>query len=79
MISLIFFESSEDELGPVDEFKNSNKRFKKFEETLIPKSENHNTFPDATFHVLRFNITQRAISVRMIFWMTLKISSIKLT
>ena len=31
-----FSESSEDELAPVDEFKDSNKRLEKFEGTLIP-------------------------------------------
>ena len=35
--------SLEEELGEVDEFKNSDKRLEKFESTLFPKSEkNHN-------------------------------------
>ena len=55
-----FCESSEDELGPVDEFKDSNKRLEKFEETLIPKSENHNTFPDVIFYGVRFNVTEKS-------------------
>ena len=55
-----FCEPSEDELGPVDEFKDSNKRLEKFEETLIPKSENHNTFPDVIFYGVRFNVTEKS-------------------
>ena len=55
-----FCESSEDESGPVDEFKGSNKRLEKFEETFITKSENHNTFPDAIFYGVRFNTTEKS-------------------
>ena len=55
-----FCESSEDELGPADEFKDSNKRLEKFEEIFIPKSENHNTFPNAMFYGVRFNTTEKS-------------------
>ena len=40
--------------------KDSNKRLEKFEETLIPKSENHNTFPDVIFYGVRFNVTEKS-------------------
>ena len=55
-----FCESSEDELGPVDEFKDSNKRLEELEEILIPKYENHNTFPDTIFYGVRFDVTKKS-------------------
>ena len=53
-----FCEYSEDELGKVDEFKNSNKRLEKFEETLFPKSEEHNSFPNSILYAVRFDDTK---------------------
>ena len=53
-----FCEYSEDELGKVDEFKNSNKRLEKFEETLFPKSEEHTSFPNSILYAVRFDDTK---------------------
>ena len=54
-----FCESSKDELGAVDEFKDSGKRLEKFEDTLFPKFEEHNTFPDSILYEVRFNVTEK--------------------
>ena len=55
-----FYESSEEELGEVDEFKDSDKRLGKFERALFPKSEEkHNSFPDSILYALRFDITHK--------------------
>ena len=54
-----FCESSKDELGEVDEFKDSGKRLEIFEDTLFPKFEEHNTFPDSILDEVRFNVTEK--------------------
>ena len=55
-----FCESSEEQLGEVDEFKESEKRLEKFDETLFPTSdETINTFPNAVLYAVRFAVTQK--------------------
>ena len=54
-----FCESSKDELGATDEFKDSGKRLEKFEDTLFPKFEEHNTFLDSILYEVRFNVTEK--------------------
>ena len=57
---LNFCESSKKELGEVDEFKESEKRLEKFDETLFPTSdETVNTFPNAVLYAVRFAVTQK--------------------
>ena len=52
-----FCESSEEELGEVDEFKESEKRLEKFDETLFSTSdETINTFPNAVLYAV---VTQK--------------------
>ena len=55
-----FCESSEKELGEADEFKESEKRLEKFDETLFPTSdETINTFPNAVLYAVTFAVTQK--------------------
>ena len=55
-----FCESSEEELGEVDEFKDSDKMLEKLESTLFPKSEEkYNSFPNLILYALQFNITHK--------------------
>ena len=55
-----FCESSEEELGKVDEIKESKKRLDKFDEILFPTSnETINTFPSVVLYVVRFAVTQK--------------------
>ena len=57
---LNFCESSEEERGKVDEFKDSDKRLGKFERTLFPKSEEkHNSVANSILYTLRFDITHK--------------------
>ena len=54
-----FCESSEDE-GETDEFKDSEKRLERFEDTLFPTSNHEiNTFPNAILFAVRFATTQK--------------------
>ena len=55
-----FCESSEEEPGKVDEFKESEKGLEKFDGTLFPTSdETINTFPNAVLYAVRFAVTQK--------------------
>ena len=50
----------EEELGEVDEFKDSDKSLEKIESTLFPKSEEkHNSFPNSILYALPFDITHK--------------------
>ena len=51
----------DEQLGQVDEFKNSEKTLEKFGDTLFPKSEDkHSSFPNLVIYDVRFDITENS-------------------